>query len=272
MASTSSTAERRIFARLAEADLPTPNWCFHSLNLSAHEHKMCGELDFVVLSPLGLLVLEVKGGGVECREGVWVFTDRYRIEHKRQESPFAQARSGVFSLRDRITAELGRSSVARIPFGFGVVFPDCDFDVHSVEWSQEEVIDKRKLRSGPIQKHLLSLIAHWQEKNGLKRDCSLEALRPIAHLLRPDFDKVPDLHTRLDALDERMQSLTDEQYERLDVFEGTPRIVCMGGAGTGKTFIAAEMARRHAASGARVLVTCASPVLAALRIPAQVDH
>ncbi len=60
-----------------------------------------------------------------------------------------------------------------------------------------------------------------------------------------------------------MQRLTDEQYERLDAFEGTPRILCMGGAGTGKTFIAAEMARRHAAAGDRVLMTCASPVLAA---------
>ena len=45
-----------------------------------------------------------------------------------------------------------------------------------------------------------------------------------------------------------MQRLTNEQYERLDAFESTPGSCVFGGAGTGKTFIAPEMARRHAAS------------------------
>ena len=74
-----------------------------------------------------------------------MFTDRYNVEHRRNESPFAQAKSGMFSLRERLSAELGRSPVKDVPFGFAIVFPDCEHsNVHSVEWSHEMVIDKKR--------------------------------------------------------------------------------------------------------------------------------
>lgn len=59
-----------------------------------------------------------------------------------------------------------------------------------------------------------------------------------------------------------METLTEEQYYQLDLVEESDRVLCTGGAGTGKTFLAVEVARRDAAKGARVLLTCKSPVLA----------
>ena len=261
--STKSSAERRVFSMLSAVDMPAPSWALHSLNLSEHEYKVVGELDFVVLCPLGLLVLEVKGGGVECREGVWVYTDRFGVEHRRQEGPFTQARSGMFSLKQRLAEELGSAAIGDLVFGFGVVFPDCAFDVHSVEWSTEMVIDEPRLRARSLEGSLYDLFGYWRQKSTRPGKPSRDELAAIAHVLRPDFDKVPSLQHRLDDLDQRMERLTDEQYERLDAFEATPRMVCLGGAGTGKTFIASEMARRHAALGERVLLGCSSSNLAA---------
>ena len=61
MPGTSSEAERIVFDYLASVQLPG-GMVFHSLSISEHEYKRWGELDFVVLSPGGLIALEIKGG------------------------------------------------------------------------------------------------------------------------------------------------------------------------------------------------------------------
>ena len=81
--------------------------------------------------------------------------------------------------------------------------------------------------------------------------------------LRPDFDRVPALRFRAEQILVAMERLTEEQYDKLDLVEVTDRLMCEGGAGTGKTFLAAEVARREVARGNRVLVTCQSATLAA---------
>ena len=68
-----STAERIVFDLLRGSKVP--GVAFHSLLLSEHEINPTGEADFVVVSPKGLLVIEVKGGTVAREEdGIWSFT------------------------------------------------------------------------------------------------------------------------------------------------------------------------------------------------------
>src|SRR5436190_21906666 len=102
---TRSDAEREVFLLLQATDLGEAAVAFHSLNLSEHEYKVCGELDFVILTPDALLVLEVKGGGVSLHDGLWTYTDRYGRGHTTSEGPFKQARSGMFSLVDRLKSD-----------------------------------------------------------------------------------------------------------------------------------------------------------------------
>ncbi|WPL19695.1 helicase [Thiorhodovibrio winogradskyi] len=47
----------------------------------------------------------------------------------------------------------------------------------------------------------------------------------------------------------------------VDVIEVNNRVICKGGAGTGKTFLALELARRWSGAGLMVLVVCRSPWL-----------
>ena len=77
---TGSKAEKRTFDRLRAAFSGSDQnawFAMHSLSLPRHEYKRFGEIDFVVCGPEGLFVLEVKGGGVSCHDGVWETTDRY---------------------------------------------------------------------------------------------------------------------------------------------------------------------------------------------------
>jgi hypothetical protein len=259
---TLSAAERRIFALLERTDLGPGSCCFHSLNLSQHEYKRISELDFVVMSSHGLLVLEVKGGGVAVRDGVWHFTDRFGMEHRRSEGPFKQAASGMFSLAKRIDQEIP-GALDDVVIGYAVIFADCAFNARSVEWDDEIVIDERGLRKKTdLRGHLAHVYEYWAAKAPRRGDWSVTRMDSVKAILRPEFDMVPVLPRRVEEIDALLSRLTQEQYDRLDIIEDNDRIIVSGGAGTGKTVLALEVARRHARSGESVLFLEPGVVLA----------
>jgi hypothetical protein len=256
-----STAERRVFEALANLPAETGT-ALHSLNLPIHDYKICGELDFVLLLQDLVLVLEVKGGGVACQGGSWTYTDRYGEVHRSGEGPFAQARSGMFALRDRLTEEVGDRVLRDIAFGFLVVTPDVDLP-RSVEWADEAYLGHLRFTApGGLTKALEAARRFWRGRQPGSGPLGGERHRLLTRALRPDFDKVPSLAVRVGALEATFERLTDEQIERLDVIEGNDRVLCTGGAGTGKTFLALEVMRRAVARGERPLYVCRSPLLA----------
>jgi len=259
---THSNAEKRLFQELQKINWPD-TICFHSLDLPDHEYKGMGELDFVILSPQGLLVLEVKGGRISCKDGIWYYEDRWGEKHDSSEGPFQQARSGMFSLWERVNARSQASRLKDIVVGFGVVFPDVDFQVEGEEWDQRMVMDREKWTNGGVSGYIRELQKYWHAKYDHKPAAVSQAIvDEIAGYLRPNFDLVPSIEVLSEQIEARMVKLTEEQYSRLDIMEDSPRILIQGGAGTGKTFLAMEVARRHAQAGEKTLLVCFSPVLA----------
>jgi hypothetical protein len=261
-----SAAERKVFQRLLSTDLGVPSVGYHSVNLGRHDYKLVSEIDFIVLTADVLLVLEVKGGRVACHDGIWIYTDRFDEEHRRSDGPFEQARSAMYSLRRRLGDHLG-STVDKLPCGYGVVVPDCLLDVSSVEWVSEMCIDSRSFERSDLAAPLNALRKHIHQAtkyNG--RSLSADELLAVQRLLRPDFDRVPGLRGTED-LDAAFEHLTEEQFIGLDYVDGLDRLLFVGGAGTGKTFLAAEAARRHAASGESVLFLTGGANLAAMLKP-----
>ncbi|VEH41292.1 Uncharacterized conserved protein (DUF2075) [Kocuria rosea] len=83
-------------------------------------------------------------------------------------------------------------------------------------------------------------------------------LTMISKYLRKEVDAmrtVPD--TEL-IIDRNIVSMTDEQIDAMRAFERNPRVLVLGGAGTGKTVVAIEAARRAAADGSSVAFICGS--------------
>ena len=62
--------------------------------------------------------------------------------------------------------------------------------------------------------------------------------------------------------DAELARLTLNQYRALDAHARNPRIIFEGGAGTGKTLLAAEIGRRERDHGSRTLFTCRSGIIA----------
>ncbi len=260
--SASSNAERKVFYALRGSGISDDTVCMHSLGLPHHAYKTCCELDFVLIGPDGLFALEVKGGGV-CRNanGEWIMTDRYGQEHRHREGPFRQVQGNLFALLNQLKRRFPSADFDDLPKGWGVVLPDCVFDVRSVEWDDATIADQRRM--GLFAVWLENFVRYYRRKAG--RDAAYRArpdfLRRITEYLRPQFEKVPSLAGALDTAEMTLNSLTDDQCRAVDILVANPRVLCKGGAGTGKTFLAMELVRRALSHDRRVILCCSSPWL-----------
>ncbi len=260
---THSQAERKVFdclRSMREEPGAPPLTAFHSLNLTRHARKRFGEIDFLVFGQQGLFVLEVKGGRVACADGRWTITDRNDREQKGIESPFRQAESALHGLMTRLRSEFTKDFLDQFVIGYGVIFPDCDWPRMGAEWDAALLADARGFRG--FDDWLRQLFSYWRAKSftaASHSSPSAEAVEAVKKFLRPDFEAVIPLSIQTGYIAEKAARLTEDQLAWIDVAEANPRTFCTGGAGAGKTFLAAELARRWTADGANVLLACASP-------------
>lgn len=260
-----STAENRVFDLLA-SDPATKDWTvLHSLGLSRTAKWPYGEIDFVVIVPHeGIICLEVKGGGVSCQEGDWQTIDRNGIVHRLTKSPWDQARVSMQALRKSVSQHFREKALGPLcPFGCAVVFPDVTCPPPTPEFEPCDAIDYEDLRQ-PISKSIVRLalkrLRELQPPNSTRLPTAPE-IRVITTYLRPDFDMIPVISASLERTETRLLRLTEEQYDRLDELEENDRCLFKGAAGTGKTLLALEYARRAGRAGSKVLLVCKNLLL-----------
>lgn len=251
---TNSKAEYRVFDKLKESFVNDEKYlAFHSLNLTGHETKKFGEADFVIVCEQGVFVLEVKGGGVRVDNGIWYTIDRNKIEHQIQ-NPFKQAESALHAIKNKIQGEY--SKTVKPCVGFGVICPDIEWKYHSSEWDKNSICDCRKMRN--FEQWLKSFFNYWQNKPGNNLKLSIDEIKAIKQFLRPNFELIEPLYSQLLKLEEKTVKLTNGQYKYLDIVAANNKVLCSGGAGTGKTFLAAELARRMARENKKIVLICKS--------------
>ena len=260
---TGSQAEKRIFERLRAA-FDDRYAAFHSLKPTRHPHKRFPEIDFVICGPGGLYVIEVKGGSISCHDGVWQYRDRYGRSTPSHEGPFRQAETALRGLMGDLRANLPADVLDRFVTGYGVVFPDCDWTSAGAEWDPEMLTDAR--RSRDLQTWLHSLFEYWREREGRQARPDGDDLERVQTYLRPEVDAPAAgsdirLFEQVEDVGRRIARLTNDQMRMADVAEANPRVLCAGGAGTGKTFLAERLARRWAEAGLQVALVCRSPWL-----------
>jgi UvrD-like helicase C-terminal domain/Nuclease-related domain len=217
-----------------------------------------GEGDFILLNPeVGLIFLEVKGGR-EFRiiEGRWLRVDGVSLAPI--ADPFEQARSTEHEVIRRIRDDFGLTGFR---FGHAVAFPNLvDVFGLGLESNEATVITRSGLRDMPSA--MSALVDHW----GLKSSLSADEVSLIVGLLAPTTDFRTRLSDDLVLVRQRIEAWTQEQVQVLDGLGRNRRALIYGGAGTGKTILAMEKARRLAREGKRsVLVTFNVPLAVWIR-------
>lgn len=246
-----SNAEKKMYEVLQNLDLKYA-YVLHSLGLPKHKHKIYGEIDFVVICEKGVACLEIKGGRIECRQGTWIFKDRYDVEHEKTEGPFAQVIGNMFSLLTILREKFKtHPSLKNILVASGVVFPDITFQSNSQEITSEMIYDKSK---EDITKYIQGIFDYWKQRH--QRDfhvLSQRDVETIVKYLRGEFTFIPNLYERLDVVEKKLIRLTEEQYQILNALSNNSHLLIEGGAGTGKTLLASYFAREQLEKGKKVL-------------------
>lgn len=227
-------------------------YVLHSLGLPKHQSKIYGEIDFVVVCDRGVACLEIKGGRVECRDGKWFFKDRYGVEREKPEGPFAQVTGNMFSLRDVLKKKFQNNKhMKNLLTACGVVFPDIEFKSVSQEIISEIVYDNR---TEDITGYMNRVFDYWEERqHGQPSRLSPGDIRDIVQFLRGDFVFIPTLSDRLNSVEKRLVRLTSEQAQLMQALSLNKHLLIEGNAGTGKTLLAVDFAKKKAASGKKVL-------------------
>jgi ATP:corrinoid adenosyltransferase len=249
-------SERKVFAAL-ERQLPASWTVFHSRRLvlpsKGRGPAVERELDFVVIDPArGMLGLEVKGGVTIGRdEQGWYsgLDPRHGIQ-----APGAQAQAAMHALADYLRSRGGVPA-----FGWGVVFPDAEApEGLGPELPRRLVVDRDGLRWADK-----ALDVVFEAALGSGAPLSPAAVTALVQQLAPRVSLAPSLATTLTEEGAALVRLTEEQFGILELLADFPRVGVAGGAGTGKTLVAMERARRLAAEGRRVLLLCYNKCLAA---------
>lgn len=255
-----SSAEKKLFKSFKELNIKSKAYLFHSVNLPKHQYKQWGEIDFLLVSTMGILVFEVKGGRISRSGGVWKYTDRYGDVHNSNEGPNDQAKSAMFSLKKQLSKEFPRIDFAKIPFGWAMVFPDINYASRSLELPIEMVCDYDSMKGSQFESFIKNAYKYFKNKLNQPKELKEKDVINISHFIRPNIDLVPKLQNTIDETNQKLVKGTQQQYSYLNMALENKRILCTGGAGTGKTVLAIEIARSN--PDIKVLITCKSEVLA----------
>ncbi len=254
------STECEVFRRL-EAVLDDSFVVFYSrpwLGLKADGEEIDGECDFIVAHPeLGMLTLEVKGGAVayDPRTDRWTSRDRWKVTHN-IKNPVQQARSAKHELLRRLNASPHWKS-RRIRARHGVVLPHSSIPPGDLGADMPHRIFcfAERFEEG-FRDWILERFGEVSPDEGRTKELGRDGLRALEKILAKPFQLRTPLSTVLSRDDAALQVLTQQQFHILRAIEAVPRAGVSGGAGTGKTVLAMEEARRCAESGMRTLFVC----------------
>jgi len=200
-------------------------------------------------------VLEVKGGAIRNDPA----TDRwFTNDQPLNASPFEQVQRIRYSLRDML-ANSGASGI-EFPLGEAVAFPGGLAGTLPAALLPERVIFAADLEN--LEAAIVAAFEVFDLRDNADR-FGKRGIKALTEAVAGSIEIRRHIGKDIQAAEDEMVRLTEEQYSVLEQLEGNQRVCVLGGAGTGKTLLAMEQARRLAAQGHRVLLTCFNAPLGA---------
>jgi Nuclease-related domain/UvrD-like helicase C-terminal domain len=234
--------------------LPALAALFHSVGLLEGGREY--EADLVVAWPgVGIAVIEVKGGRVTREAGQWwqnhVSGGRDRIDPVRQAQDCRHVLSRL--LTDRNCAAERARTAHLVAFPYTTVpseweAPDCP---RGMVLDSTDMDNAANAVAAAVRSHG----GGWQLLDGGELECMVD-------VLEGQLVGQMALLSAAEEHEDRAGQLTRDQFRALDAVQYHRRLKVLGGAGSGKTFLALEQARRLGSRGERVALVCYSRGLA----------
>jgi hypothetical protein len=270
------TAEQRVINQVRDA-LPHPYRVYPNVHWVSRSRvggpARDGETDLVIAHPeQGLLIVEVKGGTIRRdAQGHW-----FSGSNELKQPPFEQARTSKYAILGKLREDPDwpRSDPRA---GHAVAFPDVDLAtlppgarVLGPDAPTDLVLDGTALETpASIRSSVERAYAHWiGDGGGAGVPLGDHGIRLLDRLFEPQLELRPLLRRQISQEAKELVELTQHQFDVLDHLRGVRRASIGGPAGSGKTMLAVEKARRLVQEGFRVLLLCFNQPLA-LHLAAQ---
>ena len=244
-------AERSVWEAVRAA-LPEDALLFSGLRLQLDQHER--EIDLVAVVPgLGLVVIETKGGHVRLIDGVWI----QGAGSGHPIDPVYQATRAKHDLVNYLRPfAAGMQGVRTVHM---VAFPHATIpsNVESPGLPRALVLDSVNVAGGP--QALSDLLTRALTRHGLGTagpDAKLVDL--LADVLAPTWPSQVEALSVAEEHEQRLERMTQAQESVLSFARHVRRIHVVGGAGSGKTWLALAQARRLGKAGNRVALLCYS--------------
>lgn len=259
-----SVGELRLYELLEQ--LPNDFYVLHSTSwneqrrrneLSPRKYVQWGEADFTVYHPeKGIIVFEVKDGLISySRERGWIQTNR-KTGATSSIDPMAQAEKSKYYFRDQIFKP---AFDGMIPFTFcsAVWFTSGDRNLVTgnlpLNYKEETTLWANDLASVEQVQNAINRVFKYHD--AYCANPSQELTSKALDLLAPEFGLVKSIHSRAIANETLFHLMTREQNRLLEYLDEQQTAAIHGAAGTGKTIMAIEKAKRLETDGP-VLLLC----------------
>ncbi|NMN97822.1 nuclease-related domain-containing DEAD/DEAH box helicase [Antrihabitans stalactiti] len=220
------------------------------------DHLKDHEADFVVaIEGAGIVCIEVKGGEVWHDGRSW---RQFRGGREVDIDPVRQARDACYALRSFVESD-PRWKKGRVRWDHVVVLPNTELspDFALPDCPRWKVVDRTQLGQ------LVSLLGDVLKQQKLNRPLlGWVGIEQLETALSGRGLPQRDVVSRAIANEDAVDILTANQATILDATKLLNRVEVRGGAGSGKTLLALEQARRLSRAGNRVALICYSHGLA----------
>jgi len=225
----------------------------HGLRLSSRYHRtqMAGECDFVVLTRLGIMVIEVKGGIIGYGTQPDGGTGYYRLVSDRKKEAFDDPFSQVDGNADAIQKYLFEKNLKNIFVGRMVCFPECRFGRSSVSkddlWHRDHELSLPEMIIDSLEGQI-EIFREKETRRGASqhiqwKELDEDEIKSICNALEPEFN--PDtyrssLKLNLSESDRRLK----EGVSILSGLNENRRLIVEGPPGSGKSTYALDIIMR----------------------------
>lgn len=236
-------------------------YVFHSLKIVTvlKGALVESETDFVIFHPgKGIISIEAKAGHVVYKNDGWYYQSGKRMKG---DGPYRQASANKWKLQEYIKEKKMDDLLDSCKFLHAVWFPSIDEEELKTISFPSDADRSITLTSEALDDPEYYISRLFDLKSGTKNTIvtdlqGYQVKRLLESVLCPSFELVPSMKSSMKAERSVYSRMLREQSRILDYLEEQPNAVINGVAGSGKTMLALEKARRCAEKGEQVLFLC----------------
>lgn len=239
--------------------LPEDYYVFHSFEIVTIKGSQVleSETDFVIFHPKkGLICLEAKAGKVKYDNGYWQYGSGKRMKH---DGPYIQAKRNKWFLKDYMVdhgLEYECNNCKKLHAVWFPDVPESNFRGTTLPGEGDLRITLTADSFGHIQE-CIDKIFEFEGQDKCVTNLSEKSVQKILErVLAPSFNLISLQQVEQERNKNVFKRMLREQVALLNYLDEQNNAIINGLAGTGKTVMAVEKARRHSEKYEKVLFLC----------------